>query len=85
MATLAQHAAEQDELKGEIPYEVRVEQRILDKVRKEPGVSLDTLKHRVGFVITPVYDSVLARLIETGALKQVAKKVGFVVAESAAQ
>jgi hypothetical protein len=83
-STQVQHNTEQTELTGKIPYEVRVEQRILKAIAKEPGVTPDTLRHRVGFVLDGCYQLALDRLIETGVIASVPTKYGLTVVGQAA-
>jgi hypothetical protein len=81
MSTAQVHIAEQAELTNPIPYEVRLQARILKCIRKEPGITPVTLQHRVGFCLTPVYESILAHLIEDGVVLSSMSKVSLSVAE----
>jgi len=77
------HETEQAELKQAeregSPYENKVRSRIISTLTNNPKVTVPTLRSMCGMSLNPVFDTVLAYLIEDGVIEQTPIKFGLVV------
>jgi hypothetical protein len=70
---LVTHEAQQNDIKGQsgdAPYEVRLEQRILKHIAQYPGITVKSLRHRLGVLVTDAQlESTLNHMVSRGVIK----------------
>jgi hypothetical protein len=80
------HAAEQDELTGKVPYEVKLRNRIVRLVTANPKATQSWIQSRLGFVVGNCFETVFTQMIEDGTILGVSRSelLGYVVGQETA-